>query len=164
MTRRWALLAAVLLVVTMALAMTDVARADGGRLEGVWSVQVTILNVCGPTGIPVGGLQSIITFTRDGKVIETPGTPLLGPLPVLRTSPGLGAWQHEGGRNYTGAFTFFRVNVPANTFAGTQRISEAITVSKDADAFTAAGTSEVFDTSGTLVSTGCNSLTGTRID
>src|SRR5262245_51503224 len=163
MTKSWVLLAAVLLI-TIVAGMADVARADGGRLEGVWSVQVTIFNVCGPTGIPVGGLQSMITFTRDGKVIETPGTPLLGPLPILRTSPGLGAWQHEGGRNYAAAFTFFRVNVPANTFAGTQRISEAITVSKDADAFTATGTSEVFDTSGNLVSTGCNTLAGTRID
>ena len=85
-------------------------------------------------------------FTRDGKVIETPGTLLVGPLPVLRVSPGLGAWQHEGGPHYTGAFTFFRINVPANTFAGTQRMTEAISLNKDADEFTSTGTSEVFDT------------------
>jgi hypothetical protein len=164
MTRRWALLAAGLLVATMALGMADVVLANGGQLEGVWSVQVTILSACGPTGVPVGGFPSIITFTRDGKVIETPGTPLVGPLPVLRVSPGLGTWQHEGGRHYTGAFTFFRVNVPANTFAGTQKITEDIVLSKDADEFTTTGTSEVFDTNGNLVSTGCNTLAGTRID
>jgi hypothetical protein len=164
MTRRWGLLVAVLLVAAVALGMADVALANGHGLNGVWSVQVTILSACGPGGVPVGGLPSIITFTRDGKVIETPGSLLVGPLPVLRVSPGLGAWQHEGGRHYTGAFTFFRVNVPANTFAGTQKITEAIELSKDADEFTAAGTSEVFDTNGNLVSTGCNTLTGTRID
>ena len=164
MTKRWALLAAVLLVAMMALGMADVALADGGQIQGVWSVQVTILSACGPTGVPVGGFPSIIMFTRDGKVIETPGTLLVGPLPVLRVSPGLGAWQHEGGRHYTGAFTFFRINVPANTFAGTQRITEAISLNKDADEFTSTGTSEVFDTNGNLVSTGCNTLTGTRTD
>jgi len=164
MTRRWAFLVAILLVAAIALGMADVALANGGRVQGVWSVQVTILSACGPTGVPVGGVPSIITFTRDGKVIETPGTPLVGPLPVLRVSPGLGTWQHEGGRHYTSAFTFFRINVPANTFAGTQKITEAITLSNDADEFTAAGTSEVFDTNGNLLSTGCNTLAGTRID
>jgi len=160
--RRWALLAAGLLVAMMALGMADVAQAKG--MQGVWSAQVTILSACGPTGVPVGGFPSIITFTHDRKVIETPGTLLVGPIPVLRVSPGLGTWQHEGGRHYTGAFTFFRVNVPANTFAGTQKITEAIELSKDADEFTATGTSEVFDTNGNLVSTGCNTLAGTRID
>lgn len=165
MTRRWALLlVAVLLVAGTVSGLADVALANGDRLEGVWPVQVTILSACGPTGVPVGGVPSIITFTRDGKVIEAPGTPLVGPLPILRVSPGLGAWQHEGGRHYSGAFTFFRVNVPANTFAGTQKITEAITLSKDADEFTATGTAEVFDTNGNLVSTGCNTLAGTRMD
>jgi hypothetical protein len=125
---------------------------------------VTILSACGPAGVPVGGLPSIITFTRDGKVIETPGTPLVGPLPVLRVSPGLGTWKNLGGRHYTAAFTFFRVNVPANTFAGTQKITEAIELSKDGDEFTATGTSEVFNTDGDLILTGCNTLTGTRLE
>jgi hypothetical protein len=164
MTGRRVLLAAALLAAAMVLWVSDAALANGDRLQGVWSVQVTILSACGPTGVPVGVFPSIITFTRDGKVIETPGTPLVGPLPVLRVSPGLGTWQHEGGQHYTGAFTFFRINIPANTFAGTQKITEAIALTKHADEFTATGTSEVFDTNGNLVSTGCNTLTGTRLD
>jgi hypothetical protein len=163
MTRHGALLVGSLLVAAMALGVSDVAGA-GDRMEGVWDVQVTILSACGPTGVPVGGLPSIITFTRDGKVIETAGTPLVGPLPVLRVSPGLGTWQHLGRRNYTAAFTFFRINVPANTFAGTPKISEAIELSKGGDEFTATGTSEVFDTNGDLIQTGCNTLTGTRLE
>lgn len=164
MTRRWVLLVGALLVATMALGMSDVALANGDRLHGVWDVQVTILSACGPTGVPVGGFPSIITFTRDRKVIETPGTLLVGPVPVLRVSPGLGTWQHEGGRHYTGTFTFFRVNVPANTFAGTQKITEAIELSKGGDEFTATGTSEVFDTDGNLIQSGCNTLTGARLE
>jgi hypothetical protein len=131
MTRRWALLAAGLLVVAMALGISDVAVA-GGRIEGVWYAQVTVLSACGPTGVPVRQFPGIITFTRDGKVVETPGTPLVGPLPVLRVSPGLGTWKYLGGRRYTAAWTFFRVNIPDNTFAGTQKIAEAIELSKGA--------------------------------
>ena len=63
-------------------AHADNQGSKGGRLDGVWQVEVTILSACGPTGVPVGGLPVIITFTRDGKVIETPGTPLLGPVPA----------------------------------------------------------------------------------
>lgn len=66
--------------------------------------------------------------------------------------------------NYTGACTFFRVNVPANVLAGTQKITEAIELSKGGDQFTATGTAEVFDTDGDLILTGCNTLTGTRLE
>jgi hypothetical protein len=142
----------------------DSLGSKGGRLDGVWQIQVTILSECGPTGVPVGGLPTIITFTRDGKVIETPGTLLLGPLPVLRVSPGLGAWQHLGRRHYTAVFRFFRINVPAITFAGTQKITEDIELSKDADEYAATGTSEVFDTDGNLTQTSCITLTGTRLE
>ena len=70
MTKRWALLAAVLLVAMMALGdWLMFALADGGQIQDVWSVQVTILSACRPTGVPVG-IPSIIMFTRDGKVIE----------------------------------------------------------------------------------------------
>jgi hypothetical protein len=134
------------------------------RLEGVWDVQVTILSTCSPSGIPVNEVPSMITFTRDGKVIETAGTPLVGPVPVLRGSPGLGTWQRRGGRHSTATFTFFRINVPANTFAGTQTITEDIELSRDGNEFTATGTSEIRDASGNVILTGCNSLTGNRID
>src|SRR4030095_17015553 len=72
----------------------DSASAD--RIEGVWNVEVTILSACGPTGVPVA------TFR--------PGTTLAPPPPILRGSPGLGTWQHLGGRRYTAVFTFFRLN------------------------------------------------------
>jgi len=142
----------------------DNQGSNGGRLDGVWQIQVTLLSACGPTGVPVGGLPTIIVFTRDGKVIETPGTPLLGPVPLLRVSPGLGAWQHLGGQHYTAVFRFFRINVPANTFAGIQKITEDVELSKDANEFTGTGTSEVFDTNGNPTQTSCIVLAGTRLE
>jgi len=161
---RFTLLSAMALAVLFTLTIEALASEQGNRLDGVWNVQVTILSACGPTGVPVGGLPSIIIFTRDGKVIETPGTPLVGPPVVLRVSPGLGTWQHQQGQQYSAAFTFFRINVPANPFVGTHTITEDIEVSNHGDEFTATGTSEVLDTARNVIQSGCNILTGTRID
>ena len=160
-TMRLTLLLAAVLVV---LFMLPIAAQASERLEGVWSVQVTILSQCGPSGVPVNTLPSMITFTRDGKVVETPGSPLVGPIPVLRMSPGLGTWQHQRGRHFTTAFTFFRINTPANTFAGTQTITEDIELDRNGDEFTATGTSEVRDAAGNVTQEGCNTLAGTRIN
>jgi hypothetical protein len=55
-------------------------------------------------------------------------------------------------------------NTPANTFAGTQTITEDIDLDRNGDEFTASGTSEVRDASGNVTLTGCNTLAGTRID
>jgi len=152
------------IMVLAALLTLTIEASAFESLEGVWDVHVTILGACGPSGIPVNEFPSMITFTRDRKVIEVAGTPLLGPVPVLRLSPGLGTWQHRQGHHSTAAFTFFRVNVPANTFAGTQTITEDIELSGDGNEFTATGTSEVRDAGGNVILTGCNTLTGNRID
>ena len=96
-------------------------------------------------------------------MIETPGTPGVGAPPLKRGTPGLGTWQYLGGRHYVAVFTFFRLN-PDNTFAGTQKITEDIELSEDADEFTFTGTSEIFDTAGTLIQSGCNTATATRLE
>jgi len=137
----------------------DTARAD--RIEGVWNVQVTILSACDSTGVPIGTVPAMNMFIHGGLLTEAPGTTVVPPPPTLRGSPGMGTWQNLGGQHYTAVFTFFRLN-PDNTFAGTQRITEDIELSQDADSFTSTGTSEIFDTSGTLIHTGCNTGVATR--
>jgi hypothetical protein len=137
----------------------DTARAN--RIEGVWNVEVTILSACGPTGVPVGTVPALNMFLHGGLLTEAPGTTLVPPPPILRGSPGLGTWQHLGGGHYTAVFTFFRLN-PDNTFAGTQRITEDIELSQDADSFTSSGTSDIFDTNGTFIREGCNTEVATR--
>ena len=77
---------------------------------------------------------------------------------------GLGTWQRLGSRHFTAAFTFFRINVPANTFAGTQTITEDIELSHDGNEFTTAGTSQIVLADGTALPVACNALTGTRRD
>ena len=161
---RFTLLSAMALAVLFTLTIEALASEQGNRLDGVWNVQVTILSACGPTGVPVGGLPSIIMFTRDGKVIETPGTPLVGPPVVLRVSPGLGTWQHLGGRHYSVVFRFFRFNGADDTFVRTQIVYKYIELSKDGDAFTSTGTTDIFDTDDNFITTRCTKGTATRLE
>ena len=156
----WAVVAGVTLFFTGAS-----ARADGApgkqALEGVWQVEVTILSDCGPNPTVMLQLPVLDTFTRDGKVIEAPGTPLS--FEGLRTSPGLGTWEHEKGQQFSAVFRAFRINFD-NTPAGSITFNEAIELSRDGDSFTSTGTADFFDTSGNLVAHACHTLAGTRLE
>ena len=143
------------------LASTTPVSAFGHQIEGLWDVEVTLIPVCGGSALP-NPIRSMIMFTRDHKIVETAGTPLVGPVPINRVSPGLGEWKHEGRRHFSAAFTFFRINVPANTFAGTQTITEDIELSHDGNEFIAAGTSQIVNADGSTPDATCNTLTGVR--
>jgi hypothetical protein len=171
-TMRFTLLTAVALAFLVTL--TTEASATGNQIEGVWDVEVTLIPDC-RTPLPAT-VRAMIMFTRDRKVIETAGTPLVGPVPIHRVSPGLGEWERRGRRHYTTVFTFLRINVPAAltpfplpvpppapfSFAGTQTITADIELSHDGDEFTATGTSQIVNADGTMPPETCNTLTGTR--
>jgi len=143
------------------LAQDDNSQSDGNTLEGVWRDTATLLGLCSAPS-PPREIPGMITFTRDGKVIETTGTPLVGPAGINRMSPGLGAWEFLGGHHYRAVFRFFRINVPANTPEGVQEITEDITLSDQGDEFTATGTSQIFNPNPSPLS--CNTLAGTRLE
>jgi hypothetical protein len=173
-TMRFTLLTAVALAFLVTL--TTEASATGHQIEGVWDVEVTLIPDC---MTPRGTVRAMIMFTRDRKVIETAGTPLVGAFAIHRVSPGLGEWERQGRRHYTAAFTFFRINVPGVltpfpppdplpdplppfSFAGTQTITEDIELSHDGNEFTATGTSQIVNADGTRPPATCNTLTGIR--
>jgi hypothetical protein len=107
----------------------------------------------------------MIMFTRHGQVTRSRALPTSVPRHRSRDcSPGLGAWQRLGERHTAASFTFFRINVPASTFAGTQTITEDIELSHDGNEFTTTGTSQIFPATGPPLDPTCNSLTGTRRD
>ena len=155
----------VTLFFTGALASAD-DNQGAQTLAGVWQVEVTLLSACGQAGV-VGHLPTLYTFTGDGKVIETPGTPL-GLPGTLRTSPGLGTWQQDGGQQFSAVFRFFLITlggggVPANLPAGSVKITEAIELSQDGDSFTSTGTADFFNSNGNLFLHGCHTLAGMRL-
>jgi hypothetical protein len=103
-------------------------------------------------------------FIHGGQLLETPGGSGVGAPPLKRSTPGLGTWQHLGKRHYSIVFRFFRFNGDDDTFAGTQIVYKDIELSKDGDAFESTGTTDIFDPTGTLITTRCTKETATRIE
>jgi len=154
-------------VVGLALFFTGaMVSADDGpgkqTLAGVWLGELTILSACGSTGV-LAQFPGLITYTSDGKVIETPAS-IAGFPGTVRTSPGLGSWQHEGGRQFSNVFRFFVITVPGGLPAGSGRITQAIQLSQDGNSYAVTGTADFFDTSGTLIAHDCHTATATRLD
>ena len=182
-TRRFTRLSGMILAIILTLLIgqgpvvgqDDSKGAKADRIEGVWDVEVIIIDCA--TGESTGReFPSTIMFMHGGQLIETPGTPLAPPMlppqgpppppiPVRRGHVGLGSWHHLGGRHYTAAFRFFRFiadgSAADGSFAGTQEITEAIELSKGGDEFTTTGTSHIKDGNGSTQD-GCNTLNGTR--
>jgi len=157
----WVVMVGVMLFFTQALASAD-DRPGKQTLEGVWQAELTLFSACG--GVPVTQFPVRITYTSDGKVIETPATPA-GPDPTtVRTSPGLGTWQHEGGQQFSNIFRFFNITVPGSFPAGSATIKQAIELSQDGNSYTVTGTADFFDSAGNLIVHDCHTETGTRLN
>ena len=152
----------VMLFFTQALASAN-DRPGKQTLEGVWQGELTILSACGPTGVPVAQFPGLITYTSDGKVIETPAS-IEGFPGTVRTSPGLGSWQHQGGGQFSNVFRFFVITVPGGLPAGSATIAQAIELSQDGNSYAVTGTADFFDTSGNLLAHDCHTATATRLD
>ena len=136
------------------------AQSDGDNsqrgLEGAWRLQLTVRD-CN-TGQALRTFPAVFTFAKGGTatVITT------GQLPSLAT-PGLGVWRHAEGHNYsvvTDAFVFS----PAGVWIQTHRLTRAIEVSIDGDAFTDTVALEILDTTGNPIATGCATSVATRFE
>ena len=162
-TPRFLLVLAVALAAMFPLLVAAPAAAHHDRLEGLWNLVDEILDAC-PTGNPIRTVIDLKMFIHDGSMIETPGSPGVGAPPLKRVIPGLGSWQHVGGRHYTASFRFFRYNGNDDSFAGTQTGLVDIELSRDGKTLTTATTTDIFDANGSLITTRCTTGTGTRID
>lgn len=137
------------------------AQSDGGNsqrgLEGAWRLQLTVRD-CN-TGQALRTFAAVFTFAKGGTAtVITAGQP-----PSLFT-PGLGVWRHTEGHNYsavTDAFVFS----PAGVWIQTHRLTRAIEVSIDGNAFTDTVSLEILDTAGNLIATGgCATSVATRFE
>src|SRR5215471_13156650 len=146
--------------------MGALASADDSpgkqTLAGVWLGELTVLSACGSTGV-LAQFPGLVTYTSDGKVIETPASIPVFP-GTVRTSPGLGSWQHEGGQQFSNVFRFFLITVPGGLPAGSATITQAIELSQDGNSYAVTGTADFFDTSGNLLAHDCHTATATRLD
>ena len=73
-------------LVSMAAAGTSPKGAQGGKLEGTWSMQIT-LNDC--AGHVIRSFPTLVEFVAGGTLTEASG----GTAPALATG-GKGVWSH----------------------------------------------------------------------
>ena len=130
----------------------DKTDSRARNLEGTWRVQVT-LRVC-HTGDEIRTFPSLVTFARGGTLTETTSVP---------RGPGHGVWTRTDGHAYGAVFEAFTFN-PAGVWTGTQRVTQTVEMGHDSDAFTAHASSEIFDTGGALIQTGCSTAVGRRLE
>jgi hypothetical protein len=140
--------------------LTARAQSEGHNsqrgLEGAWRLQLTVRD-CN-TGQALRTFPAVFTFAKGGTATVITA----GQLPSLATT-GLGAWRHAQGHNYsavTDAFVFS----PAGVWIQTHRLTRAIEVSIDGDAFTDTVALEIFDTNGNLIVTGCATSVASRLE
>ena len=125
-------------------------------LEGAWRLQLTVRD-CN-TGQTLRTFPAVFTFAKG----STATVITAGQLPSLATT-GLGTWRHVQGHTYsavTDAFVFS----PAGVWIQTHRLTRAIEVSIDGDAFTDTVALEIFDPNGNVIATGCATSVASRFE
>src|SRR5262249_53682103 len=123
------------------------SASQAGRIEGVWSVQLTVRNC--QTGEPLRSFPALFTFAKGGTLTATTA----GQSPAL-FSPNLGVWGHTDGSTYSAVSEAF-VFSPAGVWIQTHRLARTIELDSDANEFTDTVTLEIFDTNRNLIATGC---------
>jgi hypothetical protein len=123
---------------------------------GTWDVQVTITNC--QTGAPIISFPSLTSFLSGGTVIDSTSR-----MPQSLKTPGHGVWTHLTGQRYRFKFKSFSFDASGN-FTGWTIITHEADLDTGADAYTSAGTSEIYNSSGVLITTGCSTTTATRFE
>ncbi len=127
------------------------------KIEGVWDVRVTRRDCQTGAPSPMPPNRVMNMFIRGGTLLETSRG-----VPTSR-GPGLGTWQHLGGRSYSAVFRFFRFNTDGSA-AGSRKVTRTIELSRDANEFTATASDELLDANDNLIQTGCATETATRLE
>jgi hypothetical protein len=128
---------------------------QGGRLEGTWSMQITLNDCAGHT---IRSFPTLVAFNSGGTLTEASG----GTAPALQTG-GKGVWSHTTGHTYAFRFKDFTFNAQ-NVFTGWVIITGETTVDETGNANAGPATVEVYNASGVLVASLCADAVGTRFE
>jgi hypothetical protein len=128
-------------------------NSESGKLVGTWFTEASIRD-CG-TGAVLRTFSALNSFALGGTMTDTTAAVS----PALRTS-GLGTWEKAQGQTYSATSLAFLFN-PAGVWTGTQRLTHSIRFNGDAIEFTSKN--EIFDTGGTVTTTGCATAVGHRL-
>ena len=136
---------------TQALSQEVVAH---NGLEGAWRLQLTVRDC--QTGAALRSFPALANFAKGGTLTVTTA----GQLPSLSTPP-LGIWRRTGLHAYSAASEAF-IFSPAGAWIQTHRLTRAIVLSDDGDAFTDTVALQIIDTNGNQIVTGCATSIATR--
>jgi hypothetical protein len=142
------------IVLCLALPTSNAQENNGGQIEGTWKVQVTVRNC--QNAAEIRTFPAMLSFAAGGTLTGTSTV-----LPLAARGGDLGIWQFNGHSSYSAVSEAFLFNGP--TWFQTQRLTQSITLSQDANSFTSDAKTEFFDTSGNSVSTGCATAVATRM-
>jgi hypothetical protein len=98
----------------------------------------------------------MLTFAVGGTLTGT--STVLSP---ASRGGDFGIWQYNGHRSYSAVSEAFLFN--GGAWSQTQRITQAITLSEDANTLSSNAHTEFFDTSGNLLSDACATAVATRM-
>jgi len=127
----------------------------GGRLEGTWSMQITLTDCSGHV---IRSFPTLVVFMAGGTLTEASG----GTTPALATG-GKGVWSHTTDNTYAFRFKDFNFNAQ-NVFTGWSIITGETTVDATGNANSGPATVEVYDPNGVLLVTLCADAVGTRFE
>jgi hypothetical protein len=133
------------------------AQAQNGNEQGLvgsWNVTVTLRDC--ETGTPFVSFQAMNTYNQGSTMQQT-----AVPGPEGTALPGHGVWSHQTGRNYSGAFQFFRLN-PDGTYAGRVVVRSAISLGPSGDTYTSTDVADILDANGNLLFRSCSTSSATR--
>jgi hypothetical protein len=142
-------------LVTLVAAESAPRDAVGGRLQGTWSMQITLNDCAGHT---IRSFPTLIAFVAGGTLAEASG----GTAPALQTG-GKGVWSHTTASNYAFRFKDFTFNAQ-NIFTGWVIITGETTVDETGNSNAGPATVEVYNASGVLVASLCADAVGTRFE
>jgi hypothetical protein len=155
----------VLTALVLAMACAAPAASAGDRnIEGSW---VTIVTATDPPGLPP--MQSLITFTKGGGVLESRRLYVPPPFGPLLETGGHGAWEHVAHHEVLLKFIFLLQAAPNHPVLvngeplGTDNIFMRVRVDHSGDTFTGVFTSQARDPLGNVVFTAHGTVQGTRI-
>ncbi len=127
--------------------------SGGGRLTGTWDTDVSIVNCA--DGSVINSFRSTGSFNQGGTYTGiTAGTP-----PSVRTTE-VGIWKHVAAEFYRFRFKAY-LTTPGGTL--TQVITHDLQLGQDNFSYVSAGTSEIYNSAGVLVASGCSTAVGTRM-
>jgi hypothetical protein len=145
------------LVLAATLSPTPVRASDdnseSGKLVGTWFTQASIRD-CN-SGVVLRTFSAINTFSSGGTMTDITAAAS----PALRTS-GLGTWEKAHAQTYSATSLAFLFNL-GGVWTGTQRLTHSIRFNGGDIEFTSKN--EIFDTTGTVTTTGCATAVGRRL-